>query len=639
MKALLPVLVGSLLACASAVPFVSQVKTGWPPITPEDLAMQDNPARPGSSAMILLKKENRDDTKRTWETFLRIKIFTEQGREYGNIEIPYVPKAFAVAEIAARVIQTDGRSAEFNGPIYEKTLARQGKSRLMAKTFSLPDIRPGAIVDYRYVMKSKSQLSPEPWIVQEKLYIRKVELEWLRTDLGIWRAQPRSLPESAGFTSDPKTWVARAALTDIPAFEAEPFMPPEEMVTARYVLYRSSANFLNPLTMLGTFLEDYIGKPSALTSAVKELTSERDSPEDKVRKIYRAVQERVRNLSYEETYTKQERKREDLKERKSAADVWRLGYGADNEIALLFAALCRAAGFTADPIGVVQRDGQFYDPAIPRVEQINGWLVAVELPAGSGIFDPGVRFAHPGQISWAKQGVKGIRFGARQADVDISLGRPDQNQFRRRITLAMQADGSANASIEMTYSGEDAIERRNDFYDLPKEEREELLRTELKTAFPAARIQEIAWEGMDDTSEAARVRYRFTLDRVGQILGSRMLVEPRLFDRPSPFPNWTRTHPVYLRRSNDVVQEVRILPPAGYELEFAPESKEHRLTLQKGTPGLYASSTTRDGGALVHVTRLTTSPVLIAPEEYLAVKGFYDQIAASERTHVILRKQ
>jgi hypothetical protein len=215
----------------------------------------------------------------------------------------------------------------------------------------------------------------------------------------------------------------------------------------------------------------------------------------------------------------------------------------------------------------------------------------------------------------------------------------DGNQLRRAITLALRPDGSADVRLLSTYAGEEAIERRNDFFDLPKAEREQLLRKELRDVFPSARIGEVTWEGMDDASEQAKVSYHFELPGAAQVLDSRMLVPPRLFDRPSPFPNWNRTHPVYLRRNVDTFQEVRIIPPPGYQLEQSLGTKEHKLEVRDATPGMYVSSTTQDGGAIVHVTRLTTSALYIPPEDYVAVKRFYDQIAASERTYLVLRRQ
>ena len=189
-------LIATVLACAAARPLHAQDQSGWPAIPAEDLALKDNAAKAGSSAMIWLKKETRDDVKRTWETFYRIKIFTENGRDYGDIQIPYVPKAVEVSEISARVVQADGRASEFKGPIYEKTLARRQKTRVMAKTFTLPDVKPGVIVDYRYVLKSKSDApSRGAWVIQEKLFIRRADVEWRPTMDSIgWLASPRSLP-------------------------------------------------------------------------------------------------------------------------------------------------------------------------------------------------------------------------------------------------------------------------------------------------------------------------------------------------------------------------------------------------------------------------------------------------------------
>ena len=144
-------MVTSLLIAAilAAMPPIQQtgLETSWPALAPEDLSMTDNPAKLSSSAMILLKKESRDDGRRIWATFYRIKIFNDAGRTFGDIEIPYAPNAADIEGIAARVVQSDGQVLEFRGPVYEKTLARRGKYRMMAKTFTLPTVGPGSIID------------------------------------------------------------------------------------------------------------------------------------------------------------------------------------------------------------------------------------------------------------------------------------------------------------------------------------------------------------------------------------------------------------------------------------------------------------------------------------------------------------
>ena len=136
--------------------------------------------------------------------------------------------------------------------------------------------------------------------------------------------------------------MGRVTLRDLPAFEREVFMPPEASIQMRYHL-RYSRRF--SLSFYVPFMNGFIGEPKKLRAIVQKLVSPQDEPETKLRKLYAAVQERIRNLSFEEGYTKKERKREKLKERRSAKDVWQYGYGFAGEITRLFAGLCRAAGF------------------------------------------------------------------------------------------------------------------------------------------------------------------------------------------------------------------------------------------------------------------------------------------------------
>jgi len=227
-------LITTVLASAALRPLGAQDPVAWPAIPAEDLALKDNPAKPGSSAMILIKKQTRDDVKHTLETFYRIKIFNDNGRRYGDIEIPYVPKTVEVSEMSARVVQADGRTFEFKGPIYEKTIVRRRTTRVMAKTFTLPDVKPGVIIDYRYLLKSKSDAPPDgAWIIQEKLFIRRADIEWRPMAGPVeWRVFSRSLPAAGNLMSGEKG-ILRATMTNLPAFEEEPFMPPDATVKMR----------------------------------------------------------------------------------------------------------------------------------------------------------------------------------------------------------------------------------------------------------------------------------------------------------------------------------------------------------------------------------------------------------------------
>jgi len=136
----------------------AQFSDNWQPISAEDLALKDNPANPGSPAMILERKIYTDDEKRLQTEWMRIKVFTEEGRAYADVEIPYVAKSNVVDGIRARTVRPDGTVIPFDGTIYDKVVAKHRKFGYDVKAFTLPGVEVGSVVDYEYILHWKQAL-------------------------------------------------------------------------------------------------------------------------------------------------------------------------------------------------------------------------------------------------------------------------------------------------------------------------------------------------------------------------------------------------------------------------------------------------------------------------------------------------
>ena len=52
--------------------------------------------------------------------YVRIKILSEEGRKYADIDIPFVKGSESIQNLKARTIRPDGSIANFDGKIYEK---------------------------------------------------------------------------------------------------------------------------------------------------------------------------------------------------------------------------------------------------------------------------------------------------------------------------------------------------------------------------------------------------------------------------------------------------------------------------------------------------------------------------------------
>lgn len=168
----------------------AQLPDTWQGIPKDDLALKDNPANPGSSAMILERQVYTDDEKRIQTEWLRIKVLTEEGRAYADVEIPYLAKGTTIEGIRGRTVRPNGSVIPFDGTTFDKVVAKYRRLLYEAKTFALPGVEVGSVIEYAYTLRWKERLPDyvrnsagyifqegwtvptTTWTVQQKLFAR-----------------------------------------------------------------------------------------------------------------------------------------------------------------------------------------------------------------------------------------------------------------------------------------------------------------------------------------------------------------------------------------------------------------------------------------------------------------------------------
>lgn len=112
--------------------------------------MTSEPKAPSAPAIYLYRQVDRDDNGPNVAEYVRIKILTEEGRKYANVELTYDKHSESIRDIHARTIGPDGTIVDFAGAIYEKPILKGKGVKLLAKSFSLPAAQVGSIIEYRY---------------------------------------------------------------------------------------------------------------------------------------------------------------------------------------------------------------------------------------------------------------------------------------------------------------------------------------------------------------------------------------------------------------------------------------------------------------------------------------------------------
>jgi Domain of Unknown Function with PDB structure (DUF3857) len=105
-----------LVVVIAVAPFAA-AGVGFQPVNPDELKMTSEPQAPGAPAVILYRQVDRDDNGHTshQDDYIRIKILTEEGRKYADIEIPFFKDNENIVNIRARSIRPDGTIANFDG--------------------------------------------------------------------------------------------------------------------------------------------------------------------------------------------------------------------------------------------------------------------------------------------------------------------------------------------------------------------------------------------------------------------------------------------------------------------------------------------------------------------------------------------
>src|ERR1700719_2450509 len=118
----------SLLSALTVLSAVSTRAQQWTAPTPEELSMTSQPEVPGAAAVYLFREETTDDKLHMFSIYTRLKVLTEGGKEYGNVEVSYARSSngnsFSLEDIHGRTIHPDGTIIAFTGKPYEKLVEK-----------------------------------------------------------------------------------------------------------------------------------------------------------------------------------------------------------------------------------------------------------------------------------------------------------------------------------------------------------------------------------------------------------------------------------------------------------------------------------------------------------------------------------
>jgi hypothetical protein len=638
-----------LLAAAFPLGTVPARSAGadWPPIDPAELAMTDNSASTGSLAMVLFREEIANDKEFTDNYYYRIKIFTEAGKKHADIEIPFVKGFYDVKDLRARTIHPDGKIIDFSGQVLEKLVVKSGDIKVQAKTFTFPDVTPGSIVEYRYKVQKQPSLYDVVWRIQEELYTKRAHFAFQPypgdTQYGIvWRAAHLDKSVAPQKQKD-GSW--SLDVHDVPGLPDEDYMlPADELREHVEFIYDKDQHFPeakqywdNVARSKFQFQDEFIGKRGSIRDLVGKLTTNADSPEQKLRKLYARAQE-IHNVDADREKTSQEAKREKTKDNNNVDDVMKHGTGDSGDIDFFFVALAQAVGFDSGIVWIAPRNERRFDPGMQDRRMLDDFLVWVHAGDKDYFLDPGSSLCPFGQLPWYETAVTGLR-PTKQGAVFMPVPAANgvDSAIARRAQLKLdESDGSMSGTLMVTYTGQRALTRRKDARKEDETGKNKMITDEVKTWFPTnAKFELISITGWDKPDVPLEVQGKLTLPGMAESVGRRVLLPLGVYEagHPQLFQTTNRKQDIYFHFPYVEQDDITIQVPQGWHAESLPEPD----VIDPGGQLRYEISAKQDGDALHVQRKLIVGGIVYPVDSYMAVRKFFGAAKEGDEKQVVLQ--
>ncbi len=646
----------SLLALVCLVYFLpaSALAGGddWKPIDPADLALKTPVVEKDADAEAIFWEVRVDDSQPQelgLKHYIRIKVFTERGKEsQSKVDLPY-PGFASIKDIAARVIKPDGSIVELKkDDVLERTIIRASGLKIKAKSFALSGVEPGSIIEYRWREVFPGSSANHLRMQFQRAIPVETVTYYFKPFTGM-----NYLPFHMGegkFVKD-KDGFYKFSMTNMPAFREESRMPPEDEVRAWVFLFFSDGTKIEPDKYWKEYgkkifeaTKDEMKVNDEVKNAVAGIVGDATTDEDKLQRIYDFCRAKIKNVTHDTSGMTEDEKKK-FKANKSPAETLKRGIGSSGNVDMLFAALARAAGFDARLALSGNRDDLFFDKTLANSYFLGSSFIAVRVGENWQYFSPAEMYTSFGMLGWPEEGQDALITDSKEPVwVKTKVSPPEKSLEKRTAKLRLLEDGTLEGDVRIEYTGHLGFDKKQQSHDDSPGQREETLRDSVKKRMSTAEVSDIKIENAADPVKHFAYAYHVRVPGYAQRTGKRLFLQPAFFERGvgALFSASERKNAVYFHYPWSEQDHLTMELPAGFTLDNAdvpapiPREMTQNICEQKTRMAV-----TTDGRSLIYDRSFFFGGgggIIFPASSYSALKQLFDMINKAD-DHTITLKQ
>jgi len=619
----------------------------WADVTDAEKTMKSNPLDPGAGAVVLFKRgriEVLEKSSLFWttriQTYTRIKIFNDAGREYANVSVD-APKYMRMSKIEGRTILPSGQiipldsSQVFRGRSFEA-----GRNYAILKTsFSFPSVETGAIIEYQ-TEEYVDWFFPPPWIFDTN------EVGTLDSTLQVVIGPRLGMSQFPLDTTVTKLSFSRKdtvlgtqfefAVKNLHPIRNEPYSVPFRDQATMVLFTPSELAFSGQVFPIITKWDD-VGKEVSqqygnmeknekeTKNKAKQLAEKLPEARDKAEAIYKYIQQNITSSNLI-----------GIGLGRPADDLITSKRGDPDEINALYVMMLKEVKVDADMVLVATQNWDTLARGFPNISQFSRIVARVNFKDGIVFADPAEPAAPFGELPWFDRGVTGLAVkGSKVQEAAIPAGTLDDNLSVTKISLQVGGDWKVEGDAEINLKGTEAINFRGDLLEESPEKMERYLTDYFGYGRADAVVSNISHPDIRDSSQAFVLKAHLKQKLTDESGPGELLVNPWMDDQYNS--------PIF--KASERHSAVRFYGPekrvSTSEWKLAPEIKIEQLPKEvkiENDLGGFSHLCTQNGNTVactrsfyLKKTRIQTTT------DYLDARKFFDEIAKNDQEVMVLR--
>ena len=644
-------------------------------VSEKELLQKEHPTNPTADAAVLYR-ETKTDFQYTEDSgwymvtdyFERVKIYTKEGFERANATINLYKddKEDKLLNLKGYTyyIGEDGKVQEVK--LKSDGIFEEETSKFLKQTkITMPDVREGCIIEYKYTINSPFIFNIDEFRFQETIPVEKVKVLFTTPEYFVYKTHQRGwVPYKVDSETRERTMSFRQTeqmdtrtfgkgiqqtetreikfkedtytveLDNVPALQEEAFVGNLDNYTTALQFEMSYIDIPGvPLKTYATTWEDVsksiyriddfgaeLKRNNYFENDIDVLLSGATKPEEKVGKIFSYVLNKMNWNGFNSFYTYE-----------GVKTAYKKGSGNVADINLMLVAMLRHANLEANPVLVSTKEHGI--PLFPTRNGFNYVIAAVDLPQGTLLLDATNKDAEIGVLKSNILNWQGRVIKKDGTSGWVSLSSIVPAVKSAMVNVEIKPDMSVAGKAQSRFTGNYAFQYRTEFKGL----NEDAQRKAIEKNNNQAELSNLHFENLTTLGQPVSLEYDFeALDAVEDVAG-KLYFSPMTFmaTKETPFKSETREYPIdygYPMKNRYIIN---IALPDGFKVESLPENAVFNLSENTGS---YRYLISQVGNKLQLSVEFAINKSLIAAEEYESLKKFYELLIAKENEKVVLSR-